>query len=81
MRAQKGITLIALVITVIVMLILVAVTITVATNGNLFSHAGNAVKGTKNAVLHENDLGNGEVNGKTFNYIVENALNGIDAGV
>ena len=57
----KGITLIALVITVIVMLILVAVTIQVATNGNLFKHAGNAVKQTKNAVYNENYLSDGKV--------------------
>ena len=41
---NRGITLIALVITIIVMLILVTVTIRVATNGNLFTHAANAVK-------------------------------------
>ena len=44
MRKEKGITLIALVITIIVMLILVAVTITVAINGGLFSKADDAAK-------------------------------------
>ena len=36
MRGQKGITLVALVITIIVMLILVTVTVTTAINGGLF---------------------------------------------
>ena len=42
MRDQKGITLVALIITIIVMLILVAVTISVAMNGGLFSNAKEA---------------------------------------
>ena len=41
---EKGITLIALVITIIVMLILVAVTISVAINGGLFKKANEASK-------------------------------------
>ena len=45
-RNQKGITLIALVITIIVMLILVSVTISIAVNGGLFDYAGKAVKKT-----------------------------------
>ena len=70
---ETGITLIALVITVIVMLILVAVTIQVATDGNLFKHAGNAVKETKNAVLQENYVGEGkiQVGGESYNSIEE----------
>ena len=43
----KGITLIALIITIIVMLILVGVTINVALNGGLFSKAESAVTQTK----------------------------------
>jgi len=43
-KEEKGITLIALVITIIVMLILVTVTIRVATDGNLFTHAANAAR-------------------------------------
>ena len=46
MKSQKGITLIALVITIIVMLILVGVTITMAVNGGLFNYAGKAAKET-----------------------------------
>ena len=41
-KNQKGITLVALIITIIVMLILVAVTINVALNGGLFTRAKNA---------------------------------------
>ena len=44
MKNEKGITLIALVITIIVMLILVAVTINMAINGGLFKKANDASK-------------------------------------
>ena len=43
---QKGITLIALIITIIIMLILVAVTVSVAVNGDLFGKAEEAVDKT-----------------------------------
>ena len=59
MRSEKGITLIALVITIIVMLILVAVTITMAVNGGLFNYAKNATTQTNNAIANEQRLGNG----------------------
>lgn len=59
MRGQRGITLIALVITIIVMLILVAVTITMAVNGGLFGYAQNAVTETNAAKEAENHLGTG----------------------
>ena len=61
MRGQKGITLVALVITIIVMLILVGVTITFALNGGLFGQAKNAVKDTKTALNAENTLDSGVV--------------------
>ena len=62
MKENKGITLIALVITIIVMLILVAVTITMAINGGLFGYAQNAAGGTKNAYISEQQIGeNGTV--------------------
>ena len=57
MRTEKGITLIALVITIIVMLILVAVTITMAVNGGLFEKAGEAAGKTNNAIKAEGNLG------------------------
>ena len=59
MRSQKGITLIALVITIIVMLILVAVTITMAVNGGLFNYAKEAAERTNNAIDSENEIGSG----------------------
>ena len=40
--SQKGITLIALIITIILMLILAAVTIRITSDGKVFQHAGNA---------------------------------------
>lgn len=70
MRNNKGITLIALVITIILMLILVTVTIQVATNGNLFTHAGNAVKGTKKAIEEENALLDGSIGDTSIENIV-----------
>ena len=47
MKNEKGITLIALIITIIVMLVLVGVTINVAIQGNLFGTARDASDGTK----------------------------------
>ena len=49
MKEQKGITLVALVITIIVMLILVGVSITVALNGGLFNTAKDAANNTQEA--------------------------------
>lgn len=43
MKRNKGITLIALIITIIVLLILVIVSINLVTNNNIFYHANNAV--------------------------------------
>ena len=61
-KANNGITLIALVITIIVMLILVAVTISMAVNGGLFDYAGKAVGETQNALNVEQELSNGKIN-------------------
>ena len=71
LKNNKGITLIALVITIIVMLILVTVTIRVATNGNLFTHAANAVKGTKEAIRQENGILDGTFGEKSIEDWVE----------
>ena len=60
-RQNKGITLIALIITIIVMLILVAVTINMAINGGLFEKSGQAVGETKNEINKEQELANGRV--------------------
>ncbi len=50
---EKGITLIALIITIIIMLILVGVTVNVALNGGLFSKAKEAVAETDEARIQE----------------------------
>ena len=63
---KKGITLIALIITIIVMLILVAVTINIAVNGGLFGYAGNAAKETKEAMESEKQLPSGSIGEKTI---------------
>ena len=70
-HTSRGITLIALVITIIVMLILVAVTIQIAVNGGLFEYAGRAAGDTKNAIDEENNLATGrvEVDGKVYESI------------
>lgn len=62
MKNQKGITLVALIITIIVMLILVAVSITIALNGGLFDTTKKAAGDTKNAINEEGSLSNGKVN-------------------
>ena len=61
MRGQKGITLVALVITIIVMLILVGVSVTVAINGGLFDKAKEGATGTQEAANAERNLSNGKV--------------------
>ena len=53
MKNYKGITLIALIITIIVMLILAAVTINIAINGGLFEYAEKSATDTKLAKLEE----------------------------
>ena len=47
MRDKKGITLIALIITIIVMLILVTITVNVVIDGGLFEYASGAVNKTE----------------------------------
>jgi type II secretory pathway pseudopilin PulG len=53
MNGQKGITLVALVITIIIMLILAAVTISIVMNGGLFTQANNAAEQTNNSVVDD----------------------------
>ena len=62
MKTQKGITLIALIITIIVMLILVGVSVSVALNTGLFKTAQGAAKNTEGARVNETKLSNGTVN-------------------
>lgn len=80
MKEQKGITLIALVITIIVMLILVGVSITVAMQGGLFDTARNAASGTNNAAQAEKNLADGTIiyqqGGNKYKTTAENIANG-----
>ena len=70
---NKGITLIALIITIIVMLILVAVSISIALNSGLFDAAGKATQKTNIAKDQEQELASGKVNidNKVYNSIDE----------
>ena len=61
LKTQKGITLIALVITIIVMLILVGVSVTVALNGGLFNTAKKAKTDTQGAISAEQKLDDGRI--------------------
>ena len=60
-NTAKGITLIALVITIIVMLILVGVTISMALNGGLFGYAKDATTQTKSKMEAESQLASGRI--------------------
>ena len=61
MKNQKGITLIALIITIIVMMILVAVSVNIALGNGLFKAAQDAAKETKDQLKAENALSKGGV--------------------
>ena len=61
MKTQKGITLIALIITIIVMLILVGVSVSVALNTGLFKAAQGAAKNTEAERINETKLSEGQV--------------------
>lgn len=54
MRGQKGITLVALIITIIVLLILAVVTIAAVTGDGIINHAENARDAYKDAMVDEN---------------------------
>ena len=71
MKGQKGITLIALIITIIVMLILVGVSVTIAINGGLFTNAKNARNNTVVERDKELNISNGSVN-------IDNTMTTID---
>ena len=55
LREQKGITLVALVITIIVLVILVGVTVSVAINSGLIDNANQAVTGYDEAQTEESE--------------------------
>ena len=76
MKEEKGITLIALIITIIVMLILVAVSVAVVINSNLIGAAERAANGYKAADDKMNNLANDDIieGGKHTNvhdYLIE----------
>ncbi len=68
MKKNRGITLIALIITIIVMLILVAVSISVALNTGLFKSASDATKNWKTAQEEESKM-QIEIGGKKYDSI------------
>ena len=55
MREQKGITLVALIITIIVLLILAMVSISLVMNGGIISRANNAVNNYASAEANEQE--------------------------
>ena len=58
---QKGITLIALIITIIVMLILVGVSVNIALNNGLFKATQNAARETEAEKVKEKDISGGKI--------------------
>ena len=66
MKTQKGITLIALIITIIVMLILVGVSVSVALNTGLFKTAQGVAKNTEAEKIREQELSSGAIIDKTL---------------
>ena len=69
MKENKGITLIALIITIVIMLILVAVSVNVLINSNIIGQAEKAAKGYKTAYEQESNIGQVTIGGKTYNSI------------
>lgn len=80
MKGEKGITLVALVITIIVMLILVGVSITVAIQGGLFDTARDAASGTQAAAAAENSLASGTIEYQKDGVIYTTTANAIADG-
>lgn len=69
MKENKGITLIALIITIVVMLILVAVSVNIIINSNIIGQAEKAAEGYKIAYEQESNIGQVTIGGKTYNSI------------
>ncbi len=73
MKEQKGITLVALVITIIILLILAAISIaTLSGDNGLFNRAKQAKNNTIDAQIRENEALN------SYNNAIDNALQDID---
>ena len=68
---NKGITLIALIITIVVMLILVAVSVNIIINSNIIGQAEKAAEGYKTASEQEANGGEIEINGKKYGSVEE----------
>ena len=68
---NKGITLIALIITIVVMLILVAVSVNIIINSNIIGQAEKAAEGYKIAYEQEANGGEIEINGKKYGSVEE----------
>ena len=80
-NTAKGITLIALVITIIVMLILVGVTISMALNGGLFGYAKKAARDTESQKQLEQELASGAVTIDGVKYdSMQDYMNGFPSG-
>ena len=79
MKEEKGITLIALIITIIVMLILVAVSVAVVINSNLIGAAEKAANGYKAADDKVNNLAADDIIEGGMHTNVQDYL--IDAGI
>ena len=72
MKKNKGITLVALIITIVVMLILVAVSVNVIVNSDLIGHAEKTGDAYKNAIAEEEGYNPTLGNGKTLeDYMAE----------
>ena len=69
MKENKGITLIALIITIVVMLILVAVSVNIVINSNIIGQAEKAAEGYKKATEKESNIRQITIGGKTYNSI------------
>lgn len=67
-RNSKGITLVALVITIIIMLILAGVTISIIVNGGLFGQAQNAVTAARQGKV-DDEVGIWRANNKASEYL------------
>ena len=78
MRREKGITLIALIITIVVMLILVAVSANVIIKSNLIGTAEKTVDKYKTASEEESNMSQIEINGKKYDSI-EDYLAGVES--
>ena len=73
MRRDKGITLVALIITIVVMLILVAVSVNVIVNSDLIGHAEKTGDAYRNAIAKEEAYNPSIGNGKTLEDYMKDA--------